>query len=199
MKKDAQMRQNKTPSPSHIKAIMDIWLESGERTKLRVEGHCVSPIIKDGNAVHLVHRCKEIRVGDVVLYGEPGSYKLHRVVRLDKKRNMFLLKGDNSPEIDPPIRSSGILAKVVAVEDKGRIIDFEAWWWRLINTAIARFSYFEARVRERKSTFNHVMYLLGIVLWHPIKRLLRPNYLAGRLFALSEVKDGRPTDTERRR
>ena len=193
------MRQNKFPTPSHIQAVMDIWSESGERTKLRVEGRCMSPIIKDGNAVHLVHRCKEIRVGDVVLYGEPDSYKLHRIVRLDKKKNVCLLKGDNSPEMDPPVRYSMILAKVVAVEDKGRIIDFDAWWWRLINPVLAHFSYFEVRVRERKSIFNHVIYLLGIVMWHPIKRLLRPNYLAGRLFALSEVKDGISTDTERRR
>lgn len=189
------MSQHKKPSPSHIRAVMEIWSNSEEKTKFRAEGYCMFPLIKDGNTVHLVHGCKDIRVGDVVLCGEPDSYKLHRVVHLDKERNLSLLKGDNSYSIDPPVRLSEILAKVIAVEDENSVINYETWRWRLINAVIAYVSYLEVKIRARKSIFYRVMYLLCSGVGSRIGRLLRPNYFARGFITFRRLKVGRPTKT----
>jgi hypothetical protein len=173
--------QHKPPTQSHIRAAMRIWSDTGGRTKFRVQGHCMSPIIRNGNTVHLVHGCKNMHVGDVVMYGEPDDYKLHRIIHLDKRRRIFLLKGDNADSVDPPMQPSGILAKVVAVEDEHGVMDFEKWRWRLTNRVIARFSYYEAVVRARNSIVSRAMYALGSAMGRRVRSLIRPNSLAWRL------------------
>lgn len=185
-----------SPPQDHIRAAMHIWSRTGQRTKFQAEGHCMSPIIKDGDMVHLVHGQGRFRVGDVVIYGEPDRYKLHRIVHFNRKRNRYLLRGDNSNCIDPPVPPSGILAKAVAVENERGITDFGNWRWRLANPAIARFSYFEAAAMARSSALGRVLYLLGSVVGRRLRNALRPNNIAWRLGLARREKPDGPAETQ---
>lgn len=178
------MERNKIPVLSHIQAIMHIWSVSEEKTRFRAEGCCMSPVIRDGNIVHLIHGSKDIRTGDVVLYGEPWGYKLHRVVRIDREKKICFLKGDNSSAIDL-LPATDILGKALAVEDGRSLVNLNSWSWRLANPVIASVSYLESRIRAQETVLSRIVYRLCLRLRPGSVRFLRPNYLVWKLWRRS--------------
>ena len=102
---------------TYLNAVFNIWAERGEKTTCSISGNCMSPIIREGDSLVIEHGNQDIRVGDVVVYGSPGKFYAHRIVRIKDKgeRKSFLLKGDRGNAFDEPISGDQILGKVIEV------------------------------------------------------------------------------------
>jgi hypothetical protein len=81
----------------------------------------MSPFIKDGDAITVSPKigCSP-RFGDVVAFIHPRTEKLfiHRVVW--KRRDAYIVKGENTLESDGLIKKENILGVVTKVERKGK-------------------------------------------------------------------------------
>ena len=81
----------------------------------------MSPFIKDGDAITVSPKLgSSPRFGDVVAFIHPRTEKLfiHRVVW--KRRDAYIVKGENTLESDGLIKKENILGVVTKVERKGK-------------------------------------------------------------------------------
>lgn len=80
----------------------------------------MSPFIKDGDILTIAKSSDGYNVGEVVAFVRPCFQKLvvHRIVR--KKKDKYVIKGDNTYEKDGAIPLQNLLGKVVRVERKGK-------------------------------------------------------------------------------
>ena len=156
-----------------------MWSESGERTRLRVEGVCMLPLIREGDSVHVVHGTRPPRYGDIVLCREDEELKIQRVVRLESASGCLVLKGDNAREIGSTLPTSKILGVVVAVERRGSVVHFDRRPWRTLNGLIAWHSFQEARLRQEQGIAHRLAFRIAQLV--PL-RALSPAHLASRIF-----------------
>jgi uncharacterized repeat protein (TIGR01451 family) len=77
----------------------------------------MSPAIRDGEMVY-VRPASEVhlRRGDIVLVKGDYGFKLHRLVKADAVKDVFITRGDCGQQNDPPVRSAQILGVAVAKE-----------------------------------------------------------------------------------
>ena len=104
--------------------LLQAVVSRGSLFTLQAKGFSMSPFIRDGDVVTIspLHGASP-GVGDVVAFIHPTIKRvfIHRVVR--KKGDSYILKGDNSPEGDGPIRAAKILGLVTrAVRGNRRIL-----------------------------------------------------------------------------
>ena len=115
----AHIRDRETLSLSgpDFLALLQAVLKTGASLRFRAKGTSMSPLIKDGDIVTVAAlREEQLSLGQVVaaLHPETSVLILHRIVR--RKRNAYLLKGDNVSQADGQVSRSGILGRVTAVE-----------------------------------------------------------------------------------
>jgi hypothetical protein len=135
---------------SHLKELLGIWSERGERSVCALEGNCMSPTLRDGNRLVLKHGNQNLRRGDVVVFGTPGSFLVHRVVKTENRngKRHFLLKADRSPALHAPLTEEAILAKVLEVHGPDRHLHLDSRFWRCVNYLMAVRSYVQGRCSE---------------------------------------------------
>ena len=103
--------------------LLEAVVSRGSLLTLRAKGFSMSPFIKDGDMVTLSPLNRALpRMGDVVAYIHPAIKRvfIHRVVR--KNGDSYLMKGDNSLEVDGPVRAAKILGLVKRVDRGNRRI-----------------------------------------------------------------------------
>ena len=104
-----------------ITELLSTLVDKGLSCKFQAKGHSMSPFIKDGDAITVSPKigCSP-RFGDVVAFIHPRTEKLfiHRVVW--KKRDAYIVKGENTLESDGLIKKENILGVVTKVERKGK-------------------------------------------------------------------------------
>lgn len=97
--------------------------EKGARFRFQAKGFSMSPFIKSGDVV-TVYPLTEYTpvVGDVVVFTNQRAGKLivHRLV--EERSDNYLVKGDNTPGMDSPVRKSDIRGCVRRVERNGNKI-----------------------------------------------------------------------------
>jgi uncharacterized repeat protein (TIGR01451 family) len=77
----------------------------------------MQPTIHDGEMVRVEPvAIAEIRKGDVILFSEGSTFRVHRVLKVGKSRAVFYTRGDAGTEMDLPVDAVQILGKVVAKE-----------------------------------------------------------------------------------
>lgn len=93
----------------------------GAAFRMCAKGMSMYPFIRNGDVLTLV-RPKTIRVGDVVAFAHPedGRLIVHRVTA--RSGRLLTVKGDFTWTADGRLDEKQILAVVVKVERKGRII-----------------------------------------------------------------------------
>lgn len=104
-----------------ITELLSTLVDKGLSCKFQAKGHSMSPFIKDGDAITVSPKigCSP-RFGDVVAFIHPRTEKLfiHRVVW--KRRDAYIVKGENTLESDGLIKKENILGVVTKVERKGK-------------------------------------------------------------------------------
>lgn len=89
-----------------------------------VEGDSMWPSLRAGDMAGVEPLERPPRAGEVVLAQFPHALVLHRVRRVDART--CTLRGDNSPQEDPPLPSTLILGRVRQVRRRGEVL-VEGW------------------------------------------------------------------------
>ena len=94
-------------------------LSYGLGFRFRACGRSMAPAIRDGDLLHVRPVVIEkLRRGDIVLFADGRGFRAHRLVFVDRGRDLFLTRGDAGVEIDGALSSSQLLGKVVAKEEE---------------------------------------------------------------------------------
>lgn len=106
-------------------------LERGKTVRFQVRGASMRPWIRNGDLIFASPLCGSVKIGDIVLYHlENDRFFIHRVLwrKPAREGTRLLIKGDacfSGPDVVP---MANILARVVAVERKGRITRLDTLW-----------------------------------------------------------------------
>jgi len=106
-------------SGSSYARLLSAVVERGVPFRFRAKGFSMSPFIKDGDVITVVSLDGEPPgLGQIAAFSHPCTGKLvvHRVV--SKSRGLYLIKGDNAPEIEA-VPGENILGVVSKVERNG--------------------------------------------------------------------------------
>jgi hypothetical protein len=97
--------------------LMSSVLQSGASFRFQASGFSMSPFIRDGDVLTLTHLSERgVCLGAVVAFINPSCQKLaiHRVVGIHG--NQYLIKADNSQQLDGWVSEKDILGFVTRVE-----------------------------------------------------------------------------------
>jgi len=113
--------------------LMAEVLKTGKAFRFQASGSSMNPFIKDSDILTLVDVSQgEIKLGNVLSFIHPHNRKLlvHRVV--NSKQKNYLMKPDNSANVDGWVNQQEIIGIVHSVERGESLIQFglgwEKWW-----------------------------------------------------------------------
>jgi hypothetical protein len=116
-----------THSNGALLGLTDDLMANDCQIRFRARGSSMHPTIRDGEPIVLQRiDLAQLRRGDIVLSRQRDRLFAHRIVKLTKADGLptsLLLRGDALDSCDLPIGPGAIVAKVVAVERRGRLID----------------------------------------------------------------------------
>jgi signal peptidase I len=140
-------------SDTHLQAVLDMWSRNNEWITCSVIGNCMAPSIREGNAITMRVGAKDVKVGDVVVFGSPSKFFVKRVVRIHRRgREAFLLtKGDRNPDFFGQISRAQVLGKVLEVRGSHGNFNFNSCFWRILNRFLAVRSYLHGNRRSNNS------------------------------------------------
>jgi signal peptidase I len=146
---------NRGISDTHLQAVLDIWSLRNERITCSVQGNCMSPVIEEKDTIIIESGDQDIRVGDVVVFGSPGSFFVKRVVQMYKKEGMifYLTKGDKNNTFCEPVAKENIVGKVLEVKSVNGHFYFNCFFWKGLNYLLAIRSYIHGQ-RRRSTTLG---------------------------------------------
>jgi uncharacterized repeat protein (TIGR01451 family) len=92
-------------------------LGQGMSVRFQARGASMSPAIRDGEVVEVTPVIvAKLRKDDIVLAKSNCGFRLHRIVRADPERDIFITRGDCGQENDPALRADQILGLARAKE-----------------------------------------------------------------------------------
>jgi hypothetical protein len=90
-------------------------LKAGLRIRFQACGASMSPAIRDGEMVYVKPAAEaHFRKGDIVLVKNDHGFRLHRLIRADAGRDLFITRGDCGLQDDPAVKRDQILGVAVA-------------------------------------------------------------------------------------
>jgi len=143
---------------------------SGKPVKVKTSGYSMRPFINKGSVATVErHDFHKIKVGDVVVFKDNSNFIAHRVIRIKKRADNWLLicKGDSRSRADSPFGVDKYIGKVTAIETKHKIVDYETKKQKCVNRFLAFISpytplfYFTLRFvkKQIKSKSNNKQHL----------------------------------------
>ena len=110
------MTESESDSES-FEALSRELLTNGLTVRFEARGASMSPCIRDGEIVHVTAVIvSKLRKGDIVLTKGHSGFRVHRLVRIDHDKNLFITRGDCGQQDDPPVHADQILGIVLAKE-----------------------------------------------------------------------------------
>ena len=102
----------------------------------KVSGHSMHPAIRNDQSIKVKSVDPEtLKVGDVIIF--KSKYKdnniVHRIVINQKEKKVFITKGDNRLDIDPPVEYDMLLGKAFCIDEQ----DITSTAWEEKNKTIA--------------------------------------------------------------
>jgi hypothetical protein len=90
-------------------------LSAGLRVRFQARGASMASTIRDGEMVYVRPASEaDLRRGDIVLVKNGFGFRLHRLVRADAGRDLFITRGDGALQDDPAVGRDQILGVAVA-------------------------------------------------------------------------------------
>ena len=117
------------------RAVLEMWSDAGKVSRMKVCGHSMYPMLRDGDTL-VVRHGREIARGDVVVCLRGDETVVHRVIRI--ARNRVLTKGDNVPGFDPPGEVSEVVGRAIRVEGS-RELALDTSRCRMVGARMARY------------------------------------------------------------
>jgi hypothetical protein len=134
--------------------------------KLHARGYCMYPSISPGDILQARYKkFQEINIGEVIIFQQNGVLFAHRVIRKQEnvKDSGLITQADRSLSEDTALATSqNILGVLVAVERKGRIIDFDREPLKLQSKILFRILLFMDVFKSKtKSFFSRFLEILS--------------------------------------
>jgi len=147
----------------YLQNVLEIWSDRRERTNSRIVGDSMSPLLRDGDYLTIEHGCREVRVGDVAVFGTPTRLRAHFVVGriVQDERELFLLKGNQCALFDAPVPKEQIFGKVIEARGSNGYIRFDARYWRAVTRFLAIRCYIQGKCHAPDSVFWKAVRLLS--------------------------------------
>lgn len=108
-------RNEDRPRSGEFESFALDCLQAGLRVRFQARGASMSPAIRDGETVYVKPASEgQLRKGDIVLVKGDYGFRLHRLIKIDAQRDIFITRGDCGVEDDPPVLRDQILGVAVA-------------------------------------------------------------------------------------
>ncbi len=124
-------------------------LRCSGRLRLGVTGWSMLPTIWPGDTLVIERAgCKDVCMGDVVLFGRDHRFFVHRVIAKSRSAEVILTQGDGMPRPDPVVKGSELLGRVSLVLRSGRRFEPRRtlhFYERILAALVCRF-YWAARI-----------------------------------------------------
>lgn len=140
----------KVLDPRELIPALLALLEETEPVPLLISGNSMSPFLIHGrDTVYLSKITTPPQRGDMILYRrDKGGYVLHRVYEAGATYTMV---GDAQTLLERGIRPDQLLAKVTAVDRKGKLLKKGSFWWDFFEKAWLRMIAMRPAVRSAYS------------------------------------------------
>ena len=108
-------------------------LQEGKTVQLTVTGNSMLPLLRNRKDTVFLTATDRIKKYDIAFYvRDNGEALMHRIV--GKRKDGYIIVGDNQLELEGPIRPDQILAVVTAFTRNGRTFSVNKWWYKLYAT-----------------------------------------------------------------
>ncbi len=116
-------------SPEALMPELPALLEQADSIPLLISGGSMSPFLIHGrDIVYLSKPPAQLRKGDMILYcRSSGEHVLHRVYKC--KNGQYDLLGDAQSTVESGIRHQQVLAIVLSVKRKGKLLHTGSFLW----------------------------------------------------------------------
>ena len=118
---------------------MSLNAKSQDLIFIDVSGFSMWPFLRPGQKLVIKKiSMGDLKIGDIVLYMANNQLVCHRLVKkvIDKKKNVFYVRGDNSLSLSEPLQKEMFLGKVMGALRNGKMINFVGWKQQFINRLI---------------------------------------------------------------
>lgn len=101
--------------------VIKTVIESGQTVKITVTGNSMYPLLVGGRDRAELSSPVKLNKRDVILYRrKTGKYVFHRILKINHSNGELILCGDNETEKEYGVNVSGVIARAVAFERKGK-------------------------------------------------------------------------------
>lgn len=120
--------------------------------KFMHQGNSMNPILTDRNQILVkAVSLQDLRLGDIIVYKNKDQFIAHRFLyRNFRKDNIMeiVAKADDSSERDEPFSLNCLLGKIVEINRKGKTLNLENNFWRIVSYLIGAVSLLEMVIFE---------------------------------------------------
>lgn len=133
--------------------IFDIWQDTEKETQLKLSGHSMTPVIKNGDWLIIKHNSNYIRIGSIIAYRSKGKIIVHRVIKIQNQS--FITKGDFNLHLDDAVDIKSVIGKVIAVKNRKRLYRLDTKFSYLVGYIIATIPFIYTRSYRRIHYFKN--------------------------------------------
>ena len=129
-----------------VTALIRQQMGEGTAFRFRVTSGSMAPLIEVGDSVTVQQiSLDELRRGDVVVYEDGGTFRVHRLLSIhgELSERLLVTRGDGVFHKDRAWSEGALMGKVVAVEKDGREVDLDTPVWRMTNQLLGLVSWVE--------------------------------------------------------
>lgn len=129
----------KTMQDAVLGAVLNVWGQTKEQHYISINGRSMFPLIREGDQVLVAHGCTGMRRGDVIVFRLRGTLIAHRVLNIFESDvgPIFVTKGDNVSQFDPPLSDNEIVGRILAVKRGNRCMPLDTVIWKILGWFIA--------------------------------------------------------------
>lgn len=138
-----------------IPSLLEL-LNEADCVPLVISGNSMTPfLVHHRDTVYLSKIQRPLARGDMILYRrDSGKYVLHRIYRTDSCS--YTLIGDAQTVLERDIRPDQVLALVIAVRRKGKLLRPGSFWWEFFRRIWIRLIPLRPRILAIYSLISHL-------------------------------------------